>query len=81
MAGETTIDSSVDWLHEREYEIQRLLNWPKRLPTNKTYVYALSKYDHYEITKVLSHVIERARSEDQKKQKNISTRVGRSDHT
>jgi hypothetical protein len=69
MAGETTIDGSVDWLHEREYEIKRLLNRPKRLPTNKTYVYALSTCDHQERTKVLSHVVERARSEDQKNRK------------
>jgi hypothetical protein len=65
MAGETTIDGMIDWLNEREHEIQRLLNRPKRFPVHKTYISAVSKCDHHERAKVLSHVIARARSEEQ----------------
>jgi hypothetical protein len=30
MAGETELDGIIDWIQERQQEIKKLLNWPKR---------------------------------------------------
>ena len=30
MAGETELDGIIDWIKERQQEIKKLLNWPKR---------------------------------------------------
>ena len=30
MAGETELDGIIEWIKERQQEIKKLLNWPKR---------------------------------------------------
>ena len=36
LAGETKLDGIIDWINERQYELKKLLNWPKRFPVQKT---------------------------------------------
>ena len=43
LAGERTLDGIIDWINERQKEIKKLLNWPKRFPVNKTYTDALAR--------------------------------------
>jgi hypothetical protein len=60
MAGETTLEGIIDWIDERKQNIKRLLNWSKRFPVIKTYIDALAKCDHHEVTKALAHVFLKA---------------------
>jgi len=62
MAGETKIEGIIDWIHERKQEIKQLFSWPKGFPTNKTYTYALAKYDHHERVKAIAQVLVKARA-------------------
>lgn len=62
MAGETKIEGIIDWIDERKQDIKRLLNWPKRFPVFKTYIDALAKCDHHEVTKAIAHVLLKANS-------------------
>ncbi len=36
LAGETKLDGIIDWINERQHELKKLLNWPKRFPVQKT---------------------------------------------
>src|SRR5215469_11214596 len=65
MAGETKIEGIIDWIDGRKKEIQRLLNWPKVFPTNKTYTDTLAKCNHHEIAKAIAQVIIKAKEEKQ----------------
>lgn len=61
MAGETELDGIIDWIKERQQEIKKLLNWPKRFPVSKTYTDALAKCDHHEVAKAIAQVLVKAR--------------------
>ena len=65
MAGETTIEGIIDWINLRKEKIKKLLNWPKRFPSHKTYDYALTQCDHHEVAKAIAQVILAARSGEQ----------------
>lgn len=65
MAGETTLEGIIDWIGERKKEIKKLLNWPKGFPVIKTYVDALAKCDHQEITRAIAQVLVKARAVEQ----------------
>lgn len=65
MAGETTLEGIIDWINERKQEIKRLLCWPKSFPVRKTYIDALAKCDHHEVTKALAHVLLKAKAVQQ----------------
>ena len=65
MAGETKIEGIIDWINLRKEKIRKLLNWPKRFPSHKTYDYALAKCDHQEIAKAITQVTLNARSVEQ----------------
>ena len=43
LAGETKLDGIIDWINERQHELKKLLNWPKRFPVQKTYTDALAR--------------------------------------
>lgn len=62
MAGETSLDGIVDWINERQKELKKLLNWPKRFPVSSTYTDALAKCDHHEIAKAVAQVFVKARA-------------------
>lgn len=66
LAGETSIDGIVDWVNERKEGIKRLLNWPKRFPTNKTFTNVLAHCDHHEVVKAITQVMLQARAEKQR---------------
>ncbi len=36
LAGETKLEGIIDGINERQQEIKKLLNWPKRFPVHKT---------------------------------------------
>src|SRR2546421_332248 len=65
MAGETKIEGIIDWINLRKEKIKKLLNWPKRFPSHKTYDYALAKCNHHEVAKAIAQVILAARSVEQ----------------
>jgi predicted transposase YbfD/YdcC len=65
MAGETKIEGIIDWINLRKEKIRKLLNWPKRFPSHKTYDYALAQCDHHEVAKAIAQVILAARSGEQ----------------
>ena len=65
MAGETKIEGIIDWINLRKEKIKKVLNWPKRFPSHKTYDCALAKCDHQEIAKAITQVILNARSVEQ----------------
>ena len=65
MAGETKLEGIIDWINERQKEIKKLLNWPKRFPVSKTYIDALAKCDHQDIAKAIAQVIVKARAAEQ----------------
>jgi predicted transposase YbfD/YdcC len=65
MAGETKLDGIIDWINERQQEIKKLLNWPKRFPVNKTYTDALAKCDHQEVARTIAQVLVKARAVQQ----------------
>lgn len=62
MAGEPKLDGIIDWINERQQEIKKLLNWPKRFPVNKTYTDALAKCDHQEVARTIAQVLVKARA-------------------
>ncbi len=62
LAGETTINGVVDWIKERQAELRRQLDWPKRFPTNSTYSEALARCDAQEIVTVIAQVVLKARA-------------------
>lgn len=62
LAGETKLEGIIDWINERQKEIKKLLNWPKRFPVSKTYIDAEAACDHQEIAKALAQVIVKARA-------------------
>ncbi len=65
MAGEKSINGIVGWVKERQEEIKKQLNWPKRFPTNSTYSEALSRCDGQEVAKIIAQVILKARAREQ----------------
>jgi hypothetical protein len=65
MAGETKLEGIIDWINERQQEIKKLFNWPKRFPVSKTYIDALAKCDPHEIAKARAQVIVKARAGEQ----------------
>ena len=62
LAGETKLDGIMDWINERQYELKKLLNWPKRFPVQKTYTDAFAKCDHHEVARVIAQVLVKARA-------------------
>ncbi len=65
MAGETKIEGIIDWINLRKDKIKKLLYWPKRFPSHKTYDCALAKCNHHEVVKAITQVILNARSVEQ----------------
>src|SRR5256885_9796115 len=49
LAGETTIDAIIDWINFQKKDLKKLLSWPKRFPSNKTYSRALAHCNDQEI--------------------------------
>jgi hypothetical protein len=43
LAGETKLEGIIDWINERQQELKKLLNWPKRFPVHKTSTDALAR--------------------------------------
>src|SRR5579863_9497541 len=64
LAGETKLDGIIDWINERQQEIKKLLNWPKRFPVQKTYTDALAKWDHQELARTIAQVLVKARARE-----------------
>jgi predicted transposase YbfD/YdcC len=64
LAGETTIDAIIDWINFRKNDLKKLLNWPKRFPSNKTYSRALACCDDKEVVELLAGVIAKARGRE-----------------
>lgn len=64
LAGETKLDGIIDWINERQKEIKKLLNWPKRFPVQKTYTDALAKCDHHEVARAIAQVLVKARAQE-----------------
>ena len=62
LAGETKIDGIIDWINFRKDELKKLLSWPKRFPSNKTYSRALAHCDDQEIVELIAGVIAKARA-------------------
>jgi hypothetical protein len=65
LAGETKIDGIIDWINHRKNELRKILNWPKRFPSNNTYTNALVNCDGEEVLRVISQVILKARARKQ----------------
>jgi predicted transposase YbfD/YdcC len=65
MVGQPTIEGTINWINERKQEMRRLLNWPKRFPSHKTYITAISKCDGEELVKAIAQVFTEARREKQ----------------
>ena len=63
LAGETKLDGIIDWINERQHELKKLLNWPKRFPVAKTYIDALAKCDHHEVARTIAQVLVKARAQ------------------
>lgn len=63
LAGETKLDGIIDWINERQHELKKLLNWPKRFPVQKTYTDALAKCDHQEVARTIAQVLVKARAQ------------------
>lgn len=64
LAGETKLDGIIDWINERQHQIKKLLNWPKRFPVQKTYTDALAKCDHHEVARTIAQVLVKARAQE-----------------
>src|SRR5258708_14605239 len=64
LAGETKLDGIIDWINERQSELKKLLNWPKRFPVQKTYTDALAKCDHHEVARTIAQVLVKARAQE-----------------
>src|SRR6266581_3441004 len=62
MSGETTVKGIVNWIDLRKRDVKKLLNWPKRFPSRKTYEQALSVCDDKEIVEAIAGVIAKARA-------------------
>jgi len=65
LAGETGVNGIVEWIKERQADLRRQLNWPKRFPTNSTYSEALARCDAQEIVTVIAGVLLKARAVEQ----------------
>jgi len=65
LAGETTVNGIVEWIKERQAELHRQLNWPKRFPTNSTSSEALARCDAQEMVTVIANVLLKARAVEQ----------------
>ncbi|GAC1436505.1 MAG: ISAs1 family transposase [Ktedonobacteraceae bacterium] len=72
MAGETKLDGIIDWINERQQEIKKLLNWPKRFPVNKTYTDALANCDHHEVARTIAQVLVKARAVKPRDEKELN---------
>jgi predicted transposase YbfD/YdcC len=64
LAGETKLDGIIDWINERQHELKKLLNWPKRFPVQKTYTDAFAKCDHHEVTRTIAQVLVKTRAQE-----------------
>ena len=64
LAGETKLDGIIDWINERQQELKKLLNWPKRFPVQKTYTDAFAKCDHHEVARTIAQVLVKARAQE-----------------
>ncbi|TMD86287.1 MAG: ISAs1 family transposase, partial [Chloroflexi bacterium] len=64
LAGETKLDGIIDWINERQQEIKKLLNWPKRFPVQKTSTDALAKWNHQEVARTIAQVLVKARAQE-----------------
>ena len=64
LAGETTIDAIIDWVNYKRNDLKKLLSWPKRFPSNKTYSRALASCNDEEIVGILAGVVEKARGKE-----------------
>ena len=64
MAGETKLDGIIDWINERQQELKKLLNWPKRFPVQKTSTDALAKWNHQEVARTIAQVLVKARAQE-----------------
>ncbi|HEX6483705.1 MAG TPA: ISAs1 family transposase [Ktedonobacteraceae bacterium] len=64
LAGETKLDGIIDWINERQHELKKLLNWPKRFPVAKTYTDALARCDHHEVARTIAQVLVKARAQE-----------------
>jgi len=62
MAGETTLEGSIDWINERRKEIKKRFHWPKGFPVRKTYIDATASCDHHEVARVIAQVLLKARA-------------------
>lgn len=62
MVGQTKIEGTIHWINERKQELRKLLKWPKRFPSHKTYTRALSQCDDQEIVEAIAQVILKARA-------------------
>ena len=62
LAGETSVNGSVDWIKERQGWLRCQLNWPKRFPTNSTYSEALARCDAEQIVTAIAGVLLKARA-------------------
>jgi predicted transposase YbfD/YdcC len=67
MAGEKTINGTVDWVKERKSWLKQLLSWPKDFPVNSTYTEALATCNDQEIVQAIAQVILKARGEQEGK--------------
>ena len=65
LAGESSINGIVDWIKERQTELRRQLNWPKRFPTNSTYSEALAHCDAQQMVTAIAGVLLKARTAEQ----------------
>jgi DDE_Tnp_1-associated len=65
LAGETTVNGIVEWIKERQADLRRQLNWPKRFPTNSTDSEALARCDGQQIVTVIANVLLKARAVEQ----------------
>lgn len=64
LAGETKLDGIIDWINERQHQLKKLLNWPKRFPVQKTYTDALAKCDHHEVARTIAQVLVKAQAQE-----------------
>lgn len=64
MAGQKKISGIIGWIKERESELRKILNWPKKFPVHSTYDDVLAKCDEQGLIKAIESVIRKARAEE-----------------
>jgi hypothetical protein len=62
MAGQKKISGIIGWVKERESELRKILNWPKKFPVHSTYDDVLAKCDEQGLIKAIESVIRKARA-------------------